>query len=318
MGKYFDFSKALVRCSAIYYVVAEGKTKTPKQKYDAMFDLYREELAKYDGMSERQQNMDRGLAKASKIAGLEHELKKLEPKKDEDPLSPGAKSYLKRLYFELKYGKWSASKEKGNKYTDKGKIVQPESILLCSSLDGVDYIENDERIENEFLSGVPDAFLGKSVRDADFILDVKSSWDIDTFGNNVDSTINPLFWWQVQGYMALSGATAGSVDHCLINTPGTILENERFRLAQRMDVVTIENPEYRLKEAELINNLTFDDMDEDEKRIKFTVSRDEEAIKKIYSKVPQCREYLFNLQELHQKGVFTDKELPMLENIEEL
>ncbi len=318
MSRFFDFSKALVRCSAIYYVVSDGKDKTPKQKYEYMQLLLADEMQKYEEMGERKQGMANGLKKAAKIAGIEYELKLLEPKKNEDPLSRGAKSYLKRLYFELKYGKWSASKEKGNKYTDKGKIVQPESILLCSALDGVDYIENEERIENEFLSGVPDAYLGKSVREADFILDVKSSWDVDTFGESVDGKINPLFWWQVQGYMELSGAKSASVDHCLINTPSSIIEDEKFRLAKKMDVVTTETPIYRLREAELINNMTFDDMDDDEKRIKFVVDRDDEAVKKIYSKIPQCREYLFDIQELHLTGHFSDKELPQIETFDEI
>jgi len=318
MSQIFDFSKALLRCSAIYYIVADGQTKTPKQKYEYLKAVLAEEVGKYEEMGERKQGMANGLKKASKIAGLEYELKLLEPKKNDDPLSKGAKSYLKRLYGELKYGKWSASKEKGNKYTEKGKIVQPEAILLCSELDDVLYEENFDRIQNEFLSGVPDAFLGKSIREAEYIVDVKSSWDFETFIENLDVSLNPLYWWQIQGYMELSGATKGDISYCLINTPDSILEEEKYKLIKRLDVVTTESPEYRLKEAELVNNMTFNDIIPSERRLKFEVTKDQEAINKIYSKIPQAREYLFYLQELHLKGVFSDKELPMLETFEEI
>lgn len=315
--KAFDFSNALMRCSALYYLMCPGKTKTPKEQYDYLQLVLADEMRKYDEMGERKQGMANGLKKASKIAGLEYEIEKLEPKKHLDPLNAGAKSYLKRIYAELKYGKWSLHKDKSNKFTEKGKMVQGEAIDLMSKMDGYAYPHNSDRINNEFLTGELDTYRGKSLREADYVSDVKASWDIETFLDVIGKSLNPLYWWQNQGYFALTGAKAGEVSYFLMDTPETLINDEKYYLARDMDVIDQETPEFRLKEAILINNLTFSDIPEAERRFKFEVTRDDDAIARIYQKVPQAREFLNEFQELHLKGVFTDQEM-ILEPVEEL
>lgn len=316
MRDVFDFSDAKVRCHAIYYVVAPGKTKTPKQKYEDLRVLLDEELSKYDNIPSHLLQKATGLTKAAKIAGIIHEINKLEPIKHQDPLPTSAKSYLKRLYGWLKYGKWSASKEKGNKYTDKGKLAEPDAIALINYLDNTNYAKNELRYENEFLSGIPDV-IDETQREP-YIVDVKASWDWETFAENIGKSLNPIYWWQIQGYFDLKGIEQGEVSYCLVDTPESIIQDEKMRLAKRMDALTVESPEYRLAEATLVNNLTFSDIPAMERRLKFEVKRDEVSIKKIHDTVPKCRDYLFELQELHLTGYFTDKELPILEAIEEI
>jgi hypothetical protein len=317
MREVYDFSNALVRCHAIYFVVGPGKEKTPKQKYDAWQALLIEEMTKYDGMGEKKQGMANGLKKAAKIAGIEYEINRLYPNRFDDPITTNAKSYLKRLYGEIKYGKWSASKDIGSKYLTKGRLAEKDSLDLISFLDGEGYEKNEKRLENAFLSGVPDSFRGSSIHEAYYIPDVKSSWDFETFIDNVGKPLNPVYWWQLQGYLDLTGADEGEVSFCLVNTPDSIIEDEKYRLARRLDALTNESPEYKKAEAFLIKNMTFDDIPPIERRLKFGVKRDEEAIKKIHEAVPKCRDYLFELQELHLTGYFSDKELPILETIEE-
>ena len=313
----YDFSNALIRCHAIYYVVTPGKEKTPKQKYEDLQALIKDEKEKYDAMGERLQGMANGVKKAAKISQLETELKQLKPLRHINPISTQAKSYLKRLYGELKYGKYSVGKEKGNKYVNKGKLAENESLELISLLDGIEFKKNEIRVENEFLSGIPDTFIGKDIYHATYIPDVKSSWDWETFSANIGEPLNPLYWWQQQGYFSLTGASAGEVSYCLVNTPDSIIEEEKYRLARKMDALTTESPEYRLAEAMLINNMTFDDIPPIERRLKFPVKRDDDAIALIHEIVPRCRDYLFELQEMHLTGYFSDKELPILETIEE-
>lgn len=316
MRDVYDFSNALIRCHAIYYIVSKGKYPTPKEKYDQMELVLAEERVKYDNLSDNARNGKLGPSKAAKIAGLEFELAKLEPKRYDDPLPAGAKSYLKRLYGYLKYGKWSASKDKGNKYTEKGKLAEPDSIALINFLDDAKYVKNDVRVENEFLSGIPD-IIDES-NGVPRIIDVKSSWDWETFAENIGKPLNPLYWWQLQGYMDVKGFEVGEVSYCLVDTPESIINDEKIKLAKRMDALTIESPEYRLAEALLVNNLTFSDIPAIERRLKYPVERDQDAIDKIHSKVPKCRDYLFELQEMHLTGFFTDKELPILDTIEEI
>lgn len=323
MSNIFDFSKALIHCSAVYYILAPGKEKTPKQKYEYMKIVLDEEMQKYDDMGDRKQGMTNGLKKAAKIAGLEYELNKLEATKHIDPLPTTAKSYLKRVYGELKYGKKTAYKEKGNKYTNKGKLAEADSLKLISDLDGIEYKKNEIRIDNEFLSGIPDTFIGKDIYNAEYIPDVKSSWDWDTFSDSLDKDLNPLYWWQIQGYLALTGASAGEVSYCLISMPESLLMDEirllEGRLQKTMNLIDVTiTKEYKESALALVNNLTFDNIPPKDRRQKFEVKRNDDAINKIYETIPKCREYLQELQEKHLMGVFSDKEIPILEAIEEL
>lgn len=317
MSQFYDFSQALIRCHALYYIVAPGKERSPMQKYKYLQGLLAEEQNKYENMPHLHEKPT-GLKKAAKIAGIEYELKLLEPKKNDDPLTTGAKSYLKRMYGEIKYGKTTMSKEKGTKYMNKGKMAEQVSIDLINFLDGTQYVKNEIRLQNQFITGIPDTFRGKSIYEADYVPDVKTSWDFDTFIENVGKPLNPLYWWQEQGYFDLTNALSGEVSYCLVNTPDSIIEEEKFKLARRLDAVTSESPEYRLAEAILVNNMTFDEIPANERRLKFEVVRDDNAIETIHRKIPQCREYLSEIQELHLTGFFTDKELPILETIEEI
>lgn len=323
MEEIFNFSKALIHCSAVYYIVCPGKTKTPKQKYEEILKILTDERLKYDNMADHLLLRASGLTKAAKIAGLEYELSKLESTKHLDPIPTGARSYLKRIYGELKYGKKTAYKERGNKYTNKGKLAEANALKLISELDGIEYKKNEIRIENDFLSGIPDTFIGKNIYEAEYIPDVKSSWDWDTFSDSLDKGLNPLYWWQIQGYLALTGANEGEVSYCLVNMPESLLNDELLGLANRLqktlDTIDVTiTTEYKEGALNLINNLTFDNIPAPQRRQKFEVKRNDEAIAKMYETIPKCREYLHELQELHLKGVFSDKELAVLDTIEEI
>lgn len=316
MREVYDFSNAKIRCHALFYVTTKGKVPTPKDKYSQLQQTLANEVAKYHELSDRSRDGKTGLSKAAKIAGLEQEIDKLEPKKHEDPLSAGARSYLKRLYGYLKYNKWSATLEKGNKYTDKGRLAEPASIELISGLDGIKYGKNEECFETDLIMGTPDIVTFKN--DSPRIIDVKSSWDWDTFSENIGKQLNPLYYWQMQGYLEVTDTEEGEVDYCLVDTPEVILSEEGFKLFRRMDCLTMETPEYLIAAAKMRNNMTFSDMPAIERRLMFPVKRDQSAIERIEYIIPKCRDYLFEIQEMHLTGYFSDKELPILESIEEL
>lgn len=299
-----DFSNALMHCSIIGYFMCDGNTRSPKQMYEEAIQVRDKWQEKYDALDERRQKMKGGQNILAKIESWKDRVAELEPTKDEEPLPQTAKSYLKKYYAFLKYGKWSAGLDKGNKYTNKGKLAEGDSIALLSKLDGVELEKNEERIENEFLTGIPDILVRDNELRVVYIYDAKTSWDIETFIDNLDKDLNPLYWWQIQGYMALTGCDTAEVSYCLVNTPETLLEGEKYALLRRFDVISEEDPTFKKAYKELLNNMTFDDMPIEARRLKFVVKRDEEAIQKIYKRVEMCREYLAQLQELHAKGIF--------------
>lgn len=302
-----DFSTALMHCSIIGYFMCDSQTKSPKQIYEDAIKSRDSWQAKYDALEERLQKMKSGQNAIAKITTWNEKIAELEPTKNDEELPQTAKSYLKKYYAYLKYGKWSAGLDKGNKYTNKGKLAEEDSITLLSRLDKLFLQKNEERLENDFLTGIPDIILGEDILNAEYIYDVKTSWDIETFFDNLDKDLNPLYWWQIQGYLALTNCRRAEVSYCLVNTPETLLQGEKFALLNRFDVVSEDDPSFRKAYNELLNNMTFDDMPIESRRLRFTIERDEEAIQKIYKRVEMCRAYLTKLQSLHAKGTFEAK-----------
>lgn len=315
-----DFTKSLMHCSIIAFLMSEGKEKTPRQLWEDACDSRDEWKAKYAALDERKKGMATGVNMLKKIAAWEEKVTELAKNKDEEPLSQTAKSYLKKYYAYLKYGKWSAALDKGNKYTNKGKLAEKDSIALCSRLDNREYRKNTVRLTNEYLTGEPDViFIIDAIVLILYILDVKTSWDIETFMDCLGKDLNPLYWWQLQAYFALTGASSGEVSYCLVDTPETILLQEKYYLAQRMnaaiDVST--DPEYLAAEKDLINNMTFGDIPEKDRRIRFIVERDDEAIAKMYKRIDKAREYLAEVEKLHTIGTFKARSVGNAEIIEE-
>ena len=137
-----DFSNALMHCSIIGYFMCDSTTKSPKQLYEEAVQARDKWQEKYDALEERLQKMKGGQNLLTKIDGWKEKIAELEPTKNDEPLPQTAKSYLKKYYAYLKYGKWSAALDKGNKYTNKGKLAEGDSIELLSVLDKIELEKN--------------------------------------------------------------------------------------------------------------------------------------------------------------------------------
>lgn len=312
-----DFSKTNIHCSSISLIVSDGQCLTPKQKWEKSVGFLNYWQTKYDAIDELKRHQKTAINTLAKIEFHKKSVSELEPFKDDEVLSKGAMSHLKKVYGYAKYGKWSASVDKGTKYTNKGTIAEQASIDLICKLAEMKLEKNEIRVENYFLTGIPDLFHGKDVYNSEYIIDVKTSWDIETFLDNLGKDLDEAYWWQIQGYMAITGAKLGEVSYCLVNTPESILNHERYKLKERMDSVTEEDPEFIKAENKLKNNMTFDDIPIEQRRLRFLVERDDEAIDKIYRKVAKCREYLSEIEDLHMQGVYLAKNPVEEENIVE-
>lgn len=226
-----------------------------------------------------------------------------EPKSKADKeagnLGQTAKSYLKKVYNEYRWGRTSDIR---NKYTSKGLMVEPESITLVSRLDKKFYIKNEENLRNDYFSGTPDIFSGISIREAEVLRDIKSSWDSDTFLSNVGEALEPIYWWQGQIYMDLANCSEYAVDYCLVDTPFEIIESEKKKLWHQMNCVTEESPEYLAACAELESNMIFTDIPIEERRWTIAFNKDKEAIERAKEKVIKSREWLVVFEEMHLKG----------------
>jgi len=206
-----------------------------------------------------------------------------EARSKSEPLSETTKTYLLEWWVSEKYGR---TKDISNRYIEKGLAVEEDSITLLSLTDRAMYIKNEKRYKDDHMTGTPDIVT------ADEVIDVKSAWDIWTFHKAKFSPINKAYWWQVQGYMALTGMQSARVVHCLVDTPPMLMEDEKRRLAYKMGT---DSPDLSEALEAIDKAMTFGDIPRAERVHTFTVTRDDAAIEAIRIRVEECRKYLANI-----------------------
>lgn len=201
------------------------------------------------------------------------------PRKAGEVLSETAKTYVQEIVLEEKYG---IKKEFSSRYTDKGNAVEEAGIALVNDVLNYKFIyKNYEFYENEWITGTPD------VNTDEVLLDVKCSWDATTFPFFDTDVPNKDYYFQLQGYMWLTGKQESILAYCLINTPFEMVEDEVRRAHWKFHLID-ENEELR-KEVE--SKHIFDHIPEN-KRVKYWfIRRDEAIIEKIKERVELCREY---------------------------
>lgn len=216
-----------------------------------------------------------------------------EPKSKADKeaglLGATVKSYLMEVYIQEVFGRY---KNFTNKYVEKGLSVEEDAITLYSRVKKQFFKKNEQHLSNEFIKGTPDLYTGESIHNAVSIIDVKSSWDLNSFLANHFSPVNKTYWWQLQSYMALTGAKTAILAYCLIDTPETLINDEKRKLMYKMNCATTENEDYIIACEELDKAMKFGDIPMEKKVIEFLIERDDEAIEKLYEAIKKCRLYM--------------------------
>jgi hypothetical protein len=210
--------------------------------------------------------------------------------KEAGVLSKTAQKHLIEVYIAEKYGR---KRDIQTKQMKKGIEAEQDSIDLLSMYLKLPFSKNEERFKNDFITGLPDIING------DTIIDIKSSYDLWTFLGNIPDKLDNLYYWQMQSYMWLTGTRNATIAYCLVNTPESIIQQEKYYLLKKMDVISEESPEF-IKEAMKIEfNMTFDDISINERILTFNVNRSEDDILRIENKVLKARTFLQELEQTH-------------------
>lgn len=152
------------------------------------------------------------------------------PRTKSEVLSETAKSEMIKLAKEDFYG---YNTEMTNKYVQKGIEVEDKSIELLNAVKFANYTKNKVRLENEFITGECD--INDEINDE--IIDIKSSWSLETFPA-LPSDINIKdYEMQLRGYMMLYNRSKASVCYCMVSTPEglTMYENKSIHEVDNID-----------------------------------------------------------------------------------
>jgi len=250
-----------IRCSAIGQIMA-GKI--------GLTDIQKNELIQF----EEKIKLGRLLTVVQDV-----KYKNLLLKNNNTELPETCKTYCKDW---LKGQIYNRQKEFSNKFTEKGLIVEDQSLdFIAKMLDLGMIIKNEAHFENDFMNGTPDAIL------PEMVIDVKNSWDCFTFPLFDTEIENSSYFYQLQGYMHLTGKKKAKLIYCITDTPENLIEREcKFwclKNGYEMDI-DIYN--------QFFNKMTYSDI-EDHFKIKiFDIEYDENVINSIFERVLLCRDYI--------------------------
>jgi hypothetical protein len=200
-----------------------------------------------------------------------------------DVLSQTAKSYIEELAKEHLFGIKKVFK---SRYTDKGNEVEEQAIELTEDVLGFEFLtKNEKYFENEYIKGTPDVIT------TSLIIDVKSSWSGETFPFFETELPNKDYYYQVMGYMWLTGKKDALISYCLINTPEEIVNDEIRRTA--WGKYEIEPSEETIREVQSVHN--FNHIPKDRRVKAFHVEFNEGVINEMKTRIEHCRKYFNEL-----------------------
>jgi len=108
--------------------------------------------------------------------------------------------------------------ELNSKYLNKGLAQEQDSINLLNLVRLEDYKKNEERVENEWLSGCCDIITDTS------IIDIKTSWSLDTFpATTYELKDLSDYEWQGRAYMWLYDMPKFELCYVMVTTSPEIM-----------------------------------------------------------------------------------------------
>ena len=148
----------------------------------------------------------------------------IESRTKSEVLSETTKSYIRAVAKQDFYG---YNVDLNNKYINKGNLQENDSIALFNSVMFSNYSKNTERLNNEWLTGEADIVAD------DQIIDIKTSWSLETFPATSEEGVNKDYEWQLRAYMMLYNKNYASLVYCMVSThPSLLNEWENLSLHQ--------------------------------------------------------------------------------------
>lgn len=282
-----------VRCSAIKKVMANS------QSNPVLTEL---QIPRLKELEDRASGIGKPLTDNMKLELAELLVKKENSKKI--ILSDGCIAYLMEVYAWEVDGMIPVGKEAMQELAQisKGKKCEPDAIALLSVVDGEIYKTHKERIFNDYLSGEIDTYLGDDVYSAKNVTDIKNAFDRPTFLRKINSGVENGQTEQLQGYGDITGAQDLFVANTLVDNPDEDIEKAKYGLANRMNALTIESPEFLYEWAKIEKSMRFKSIQPHRRVFKIKVEPFSEFERqKVYDRVKVCREWLWKFAEIEQK-----------------
>lgn len=226
----FDSNTVLFRCSSLGYLMTDSREKSNLDKYNDAVEAVSKKQEQYANAKNKETKT--ALKLQEDITKLQFQVLELEKVKHEESLSETAKTHCVDVFVSNKYNRFT---EFSSKECDKGNEVEEDSITIISRITGKLWKKNDLELRNDYIRGTCDLHDGEvqlisedglncKIVKATQVRDAKSPWNAFTFFRSKFKDVKKLYYWQLLGYMWLTGARKASIDYCLNNTPYHLVE----------------------------------------------------------------------------------------------
>ena len=156
------------------------------------------------------------------------------PRNKGESLSEGAKTYIRQVAKQDFFG---YRVQLDNKFINKGKEQEQESINLINSVRFTNYKKNDVRVETDYLTGECDIITD------DLIIDCKTSWSLETFPATSSEAHDSDYEWQLRAYMLIYNKPFAELIFCMVSTWDQFLNQWDQKSLHEVDHIA---PEKRL------------------------------------------------------------------------
>jgi len=153
------------------------------------------------------------------------------PKSKGENLSQGAKTYIRQVAKQDFFG---YRVELDNKYINKGKDQEQDSIDLLNSVRFTNYHKNIIRLQDEYLTGECDILA------EDRVIDVKTSWNLETWPATPGEAHDNDYEWQGRAYLMLYEREIFELVFCLVTTKDEFLSQWEQIDLHRVDHIAPE------------------------------------------------------------------------------
>ena len=153
------------------------------------------------------------------------------PKSKTENLSQGAKTYIRQVAKQDFFG---YRVELDNKYINKGKDQEQDSIDLLNSVRFTNYKKNDVRIADGYLTGECDILAD------DRVIDIKTSWNLETWPATPGEAHDNDYEWQGRAYLMLYEREIFELVFCMVTTKDEFLNQWEQIDLHRVDHIAPE------------------------------------------------------------------------------
>ncbi len=204
------------------------------------------------------------------------------PRSKTELLSKTAMSYADRWLKEQLYNRREYIETKAMR---KGILSENYAIEYASeALKWGLVFKNEKQYQDEHMTGTPDVIL------PDTIIDIKCPWSCFTFPL-YEKEADKNYWWQLQGYMNLTGKQEAQLVYTLMDLPEDMLDTELHYAKYRFDVLELSFEQRQ----EVIREHTYEDLPDNLRLKVFEIARDQAAIDSIKQRVEEIRTYIKTL-----------------------